>query len=327
LWEERIPDNMISLMAGRPGGGKSLATTHIAAKVSEDADVILSSPENVFHEMVRPRLEAIGADLERVHLVRGWRFPEDLGELEAAIIEYRARLVVLDPISGHLGFHRGRRVSRFDDSIRSVSGPLEELAELHRCGVLMTDHVIKAVSPRAHVLHAIAGSGSGLVAAAQMVFLVGRDPAEVDRLVLVAAKSNLRDDPGPYAFRRDSVSYVGEDGRTATAGTLAPLGEVQFPDPINLLLHPREEKPGPAPDKLAAASEWLTRYLYAAEGHERPAQEVEEDARTKGITRGTLTRAKKTLKVESVQRKREWWWRLPQGLVDGLDAEQEQADE
>ena len=43
----------------------------------------------------------------------------------------------------------------------------------------------------------------------------------------------------------------------------------------------------------------------------RRAGEIERAANDKGITQRTLSRAKKKLGVKSRQKKREWWWSLP----------------
>lgn len=292
----------------------------IAGQVSQDGDVIMSSPENRFHEKVRPSLDAVGANVDRVHLERSWRFPRDLDALERAIIETRARLVILDPIAAHLDFEGRRGISRFNDSIRMVSGPLDQIAERQTCGIVATEHVLKHLTARAPLLQAVGGGSSGLPAAAQMIFVIGRDPNDDERLILCQAKSNMKDDPEPFAFRRDSMSYIDEDGRTGTAGLVIALGEIEFPDPISILLRPREEKPGLAPSKLADACEWLAKFLHSQDGFARKS-EIDQAASANGITSGTLTRAKSALGLEAYQEARAWWWKLPADLKASMDAE------
>jgi AAA domain len=265
---------------------------------------------------MRPRLDASGANLANVHLQYGLHLPADLDHLEKVVRAKRAKLIVIDPIAAHLD----GSVRRFDDSIRRVSERLDSIAERYGCAIVVTDHVLKNVRPGMHPLQAIGGGSSGIPAASQMCFLIGRDPADEDRLILCTAKANLRDDPPPYAFQIDSVTFTDNTGVSAPAGLLEPIGDTEFEDPISMLLRPREEKVGPA-SKLADASEWLTKYLYNAPEHEAKASDVEEDGRVHGVKHGTLTRAKKEVKIDSFQRDREWWWRLPQELVDILDSE------
>lgn len=66
LWRHRIPRGMITVIAGRPGDGKGLVGRFIAAEVSRDRTVIMSSREDPIAEVVRPGLRLAGADLENV---------------------------------------------------------------------------------------------------------------------------------------------------------------------------------------------------------------------------------------------------------------------
>jgi AAA domain len=102
LWEQRIPAGMLSLVAGRPGGGKSLFSIHLAVWASrQQFDVILSQKEDPAKQMIRPRLEAAGADLRRVHIER-YSFPRDLERLDAKIRRHDIKLALLEPLAAHL---------------------------------------------------------------------------------------------------------------------------------------------------------------------------------------------------------------------------------
>jgi putative DNA primase/helicase len=305
LWRERVPVGMITLVAGRPGSAKSLLAVHIAAKVSHGADVLISAREDPQHEVLRPRLEAAGANLDRVH-VDALVLPDDLGQLEDRIIAKKIKPVVLDPIAAHLG----GGISRFNDSVRSVSTPLTRIAEQTGAAIVLIDHVVKHVAQRAHPLQAIGGSGSGLPAAARMAFLVGKDPDDDERIIVACVKS-VRDQPRALGFVLDSVSYTDAHSREGTAGVLLPQSDEFEFDARKLLVVENGEKRGRPPTKRAAAAEWLAKYLLAAEGHEGPAAEVEEDARQVGITNATLRRAAEDMGVKKTQRERGWWWQLP----------------
>ena len=86
LWEGLIPSGMLTVLWGNPGVGKSQMLTDIAARVSRGdpmpcfdgekpirpdgpGNVLLVSSEDDPNSVMRPRLEAAGADLKRVHLV------------------------------------------------------------------------------------------------------------------------------------------------------------------------------------------------------------------------------------------------------------------
>ncbi len=69
-----IPRRAVSLLAGVGGLGKSTLACGIAAGVSagrygEPGDAIIVSYEDPTAEVLRPRLQAAGADLSRVHVV------------------------------------------------------------------------------------------------------------------------------------------------------------------------------------------------------------------------------------------------------------------
>jgi hypothetical protein len=96
LWSGRIPLGAVSLLVGDPGLGKSLLACRLAANVSlgkigeGSGNTLIISAEDSYGAVVRPRLEAAGADLDRVfvpQLVRDGvedciALPDDVATLE-----------------------------------------------------------------------------------------------------------------------------------------------------------------------------------------------------------------------------------------------------
>lgn len=102
LWQDRIPKGMITVVAGKPDQGKGLFGTHVAAELTKQGqNVLVSAMEDDPAMMTRPRLEAAGADLDRVLL---WRFilPDQMEDLTRRVIEHDIKLVVIDPLAAHL---------------------------------------------------------------------------------------------------------------------------------------------------------------------------------------------------------------------------------
>ena len=125
----------LTLFAGDPGLGKSFVTLDIAAHVTrgknwpdsekgsgEPSSVIVLSAEDDPADTIRPRLEAGGADLSKVHILQAVRrdkpnggsklepfsLENDLLSLQDAVVSLGdVRLVVIDPISAYL--HRFSR--------------------------------------------------------------------------------------------------------------------------------------------------------------------------------------------------------------------------
>src|SRR5262245_46193666 len=82
-WRYKIPRSKLTLLVGDPGLGKSLLTTYLASMVtrggdwpvsgtySTPGDVIWLSAEDDAADTLRPRVEAAGGDLSRIHIVQG----------------------------------------------------------------------------------------------------------------------------------------------------------------------------------------------------------------------------------------------------------------
>lgn len=280
LWRERIAKGTITVVAGKPDQGKGLFSAHLAADVSRrGGKVLYSAIEDAPELMTRPRLEAAGAKLDNVYLTR-FMLPTQQRELESWIIDLEIDLVVIDPFAAHL--HGVRRQS---DDIRQVLNPLSALIEQTGTSVLIIEHALKKVPTNSHPLNAIGGSGSGLVAAARMGYLLGVDPDDQDKRILGCVKSNLRLKPKALSFEVDTEEVK-------TAGEMPMLGsikEIEF-DIQRLVKHSTPGKVGRKPDKRAAAAEWVVEYL-ADKGKATKVGDVIEDARQHGLSVKTLKRA------------------------------------
>ena len=135
LWGDQLAVGKVTLLTGASGVGKSFVALRMVADVTvgvhgsvgarglsveePDAagDVLIISPEVELTDVVRPRLVAAGADVKRVHALRGirrsksensdgecraFRLDEDLGVLEQEIVARKEagaplKLVVIDP--------------------------------------------------------------------------------------------------------------------------------------------------------------------------------------------------------------------------------------
>lgn len=311
LYKDRIPLGMLTIVAGKPDQGKGLFSAYLAADVSKrGGNVLYSAIEDDAAMMTRPRLEAAGADLDRV-LVWRFRVPLQYDELVNHVIDNEINLVVMDPFAGHLSGN----TSRHSDKIRDVTTPLAKLAEDTGCSFLIIEHALKRVSPNAHPLAAIGGAGSGLPAAARMAFIFGTDPDDADRKVLACVKHNIREQPKALAYEvdTDELPVVGD------VANLVLQGEVEFDARRLLSVEKGDGKPGRKPDKRAAAAEWLTTYLFS-QGKPIKAGDVMEDGKQYGLASKTIRRAADDM---GVVRKppgggRNCTWELPAEVVKAM---------
>src|SRR5262249_16598634 len=144
---------------GDPGVGKSLVTLDLCARLSTGQpfpdgssgpgpsnSIVLDGEDNA-DDTVRPRLQALGADLERVFRLdratldgQPRRFPALTGILNQALARTGARLLVINPIMAFLGLGVH---SNSDQSLRRALFPLLQLAGKYQCVILLVRHLNK----------------------------------------------------------------------------------------------------------------------------------------------------------------------------------------
>ena len=215
IWEGRIALGKLNLIAGEPGEGKSTPMMDCAAHVTTgtawpdgslgvSGDVLFLSAEDSPSDTVRPRLDAAGADVSRVHLLQAIRdrdgderhfdLTRDLKPLQFAIQQYKPKLTVIDPMNAFLG-----NVDTWKDSkVRAVLAPLQKMAEAEGCAIVGIMHLSKGAGRKA--LHRVIGS-IGFTGTAHLVMAVAADPEDNDRRFFVWVKSNVSRPAETLAFR------------------------------------------------------------------------------------------------------------------------------
>jgi hypothetical protein len=192
---------MLTLVAGRPGEGKSLFAAYLTVEISKKNVVLFSNMEDPLAHVVRPRLEAANTNLKNVQFVN-LRFPADLEKLEGLAQEHKPKLVLIDPISAHL------RVSIYNDQdVRTVLSPLTALAAKYGFAVVAIHHTVKNAPGTGHPLRAIGGSGGGLPGAARAVYVFGINPSDADERILAPVKFNLGPPPRSCRFEMDDHEF------------------------------------------------------------------------------------------------------------------------
>ena len=294
LWSQRIPRGRLTGLMGDPGVGKSWVTLAIVTAVTlgaplpEDSErrepkrALLLTAEDGLSDTVRPRLEDMGATLDNVTVMTAVRdmdgkeqFPdlsEHLYALDSELKKDGYELVVIDPINAFLG---GDLDTHRDAAIRSVLGPLAQLAERHDVAILFVLHLNKGKRERA--MYRAQGS-IGYIGQARVMLMAGANPDNLDERALVWVKGNL----SPPA---ESVGYEITEGRFAWAGE-SNLTAAH-------LLAPDTE-----PEEVSALEE-AKAYLIGilADGPVR-AQEILK-AKPDSVSDRTLKRAKAQLGVKS----------------------------
>jgi putative DNA primase/helicase len=220
VWGGRFYPGKISLIVGEQGVGTTNIAIFLVATVSaglgwpnSDAaarkgDVVYILTKDPAAETLRPRLEANGADLDRVHVIqelsdeqgsRAFSLLVDLRRLDKELRRLdQPRLIIIDRIDECLTGNGYVPFNRYNFShVGTLLRQLELLAAKYDLPVVGVTRFAKASA--GHPLSRVAGS-SALVDAAQSVMTVTRQKNDPDQRVLALAKNNLSRDVGTISF-------------------------------------------------------------------------------------------------------------------------------
>ena len=297
LWYPFIPYGKLTIVQGDPGDGKTTMVLNIAAKLSkgegleeymkvqEPMNIIYQTAEDGLADTVKPRLEAAGADCERVLVIDESDKSLSMSDerLEEAIKQTGARLLILDPIQAYLG--GGVDMNRANEA-RDMTKKLGALAEKYKCAIVLIGHMNKAAGNKA----AYRGMGSiDFFAVARSVLLVGRVEGQPDIRAVVQIKNNLAAFGHPKAFQlsEDGFRWLGDYEITAdeVLGGIAPKG-----------------------NKLEQAKQLL--WELAETSNMVSSTEIMELAKEEGISKRTMESAKRELQIPAKRINNTWYWDL-----------------
>jgi hypothetical protein len=313
---------------GAPATGKSTLALDIASRVTTGSEwpdgtagcrpggVLLLSAEDGLADTVRPRLEAAGADLNRIFSLTEVvtisddgrevavppSLPADIALIEQIITDRAIALVVVDVLMAYLS---GKVDSHRDQDVRSVLHRLAAVAERTDACVVLIRHLRKSNDGSA----INAGGGSvGIVGAARAGFIAARDPEDEtgERRILAATKANLARMPASLAYR------LAEDPARGVARV------VWEADPVDVTADQLLARGEDRDVEASAAGDWLRSHLEQQGGCDWSA-EVKKAGRAAGFSVDQLKRtlAKVGVKVTSEGFPRRTLWSLP----DTVDSE------
>jgi hypothetical protein len=308
IWPGRVAVGKIALICGDPGLGKSWITLDVAARMSSGrgwpdgapaaptGNVLLLSAEDALADTIRPRLDALGADVTRItHLpfVRAGDKQRavqlsDIGIIDEAIRRTNARLVVIDPISAYLGSTDSHR----DSDVRGLIAPLAALAEGTGVAVVGVMHLAKSTQRPA--IYRAVGS-IAFTAAARIVLAVAADPDRDDRRILASVKCNISAPAMALAYTLGNGQLSWESGPVSNLDVEALLSG----PPLDR--HERRE-----------VDDWLRQLLTNGP---LDARQIKRAAEQAGFAWRTVFRAKQRLGIDAVKLgfgpSGKWTWMLP----------------
>ena len=225
IWEPYVPLGHCTDLSGDPGVGKSQMALSIASqlsrgytigsgddeKVASPVNSVILTAEDHVASTVRPRLESMDADLNRIAVVRSpFGFgKETLQALDRYIGDWQARLLVIDPLVAYLHKTDMYRANE----VREVMAQLSEIAAGRSCSVLIIRHLNKGQSTKGVYR---SGGSIDFTASVRSALLVGHPPGEEDNRAVIHIKSNL----GPigssmaYSVANGSFRWTGDSDLT-----------------------------------------------------------------------------------------------------------------
>ncbi len=320
LVDQSIPLGAMVVIGGQPGMGKSQIAISLAASVTtgkglpdsstfdKQGSVIILANEDDAARTIRPRLDAAGADLSKVHIVQGVSRQggaADLFQLDTDIRELRSktqslgdvRLIIIDPPSAYLG----SKVDSYKDAdVRQVLTPLGSLAQDTGALILLVVHLNKRSDAGAQQRF---GGSTAWVAAPRAAFLVAEDPVTRDRY-MVPVKNNLGDDRTGfnYQIHEKLLTYKNQ---TLKAPFVKWLGKSQRSAAD--LLAPPQRNSSTAVDE---AQLFLANQLSAGK---MKVADLKIAAESAGVSWASIQRAKQGLAVASKRVADCWEWELMGG--------------
>jgi DNA polymerase I-like protein with 3'-5' exonuclease and polymerase domains len=322
-WRPYIPQGETTLIEGDPDEGKSLITLDLAARFSRGRampdgsasdlqgpqHVLVIGDEDRLATTVKPRLLAAGGDPERVHVLsmvphlrmgsdpdtgdptvvweqRLPQWPDDAGRVHRVAEELGATVLILDPLSAHLG----EKVNpNSDQSIRAALQATSHWVQRTGRVFLIVRHFNKQ-SGESNPKYRGAGT-IGLLGLARSSLMVAPDPDDAPEAGGAGERRAFSRQKGNLAAAKDSPTWLYTISTTEEG---VPYVEWLHKSPHTSRSLLRALDPEDT-STLGEAKRLLERLL--ADGPRR-SDEVEQAAKQLSISPRTLHRARAALGVE-----------------------------
>ncbi len=305
-WFERlrIPFGAITLFDGPPGCGKTTMLLNIIAAASagrsffdqteREPTTALIVAEEDNSGLLKLRLRAAGANLERVFFVEGTAFggeldsltlPRDVDALERCVVDLRASIVYVDAIFSHLEL---AGEGKMPQQARRALRPIVEMAERTGCAFAAVRHWTKSTG--AATSRALGSVELGNVARSTLTF--GPNPDNPECFAIATTKSNYGPLAPTLSYRIEVVPTQDDLGKPCDVTRITLLGVVDGITADDLSMRQPAD-----PDERSVAEDWLTDFL--SSGDPRASVDVYAEARKQHAgSPATLRRAARKLGID-----------------------------
>lgn len=203
--------------------------------------------------------------------------------IRQAIIEFRPRLVVIDPIQAYLGSDSDLQIA---GRARRLMQRLGMWASMYDCAIVLIGHLNKKEGTKG--LYRSLGS-IDVVAAARSVLQVERDAEKSDIRIVRQIKNSLAPSDGEIKF-----SITAEQGFKWLECEIKPDPSAEPETPV---FESKSEKAAYLIKKLLSGGDMRSREIYMRMSDE-------------GISRRTAENTKKELGIRSYRKMRQWYWSM-----------------
>jgi putative DNA primase/helicase len=317
LVDQSFPLGMLAVIGGQPGLGKSQISINLAAGVTTGVglpgtgvfkdlgSVIILANEDDAARTIRPRLDAAGADITKVHIVEGvaregadvdmFQLDQDIADLRERTLQIGdVKLIIIDPPSAYLG----TKVDSYKESdVRGVLMPLGRLAQETGAMILLIVHLNKRIDGGAQ--QRFSGS-TAWTAAPRVGFMVAEDPLTKQRFML-PVKNNIGDDKLGYQYHiaEKLIQYGGQTFKSSYIVWDQPTNRS-----VSELLTP------PKASKVTVVDHAKSFLEDELANGPLPVEKIISLAKAAGISWPSVNRAKSDMPISSSKVGDGWVWNL-----------------
>lgn len=292
LMPDRVPSLAYTLIAGEGKQGKSQLTMAMGALLSTGGEwwdasgpaprghVLYLSAEDDAERVIRPRLEALGADLDMVTILEA-RFKKLSSDGKELVIDGEAELgnlsywravfsrikdplvIFVDPLPSYIG--RGVN-DRKNSDVRAVLGPFINCAVEHGITVIGVTHLGKSIDPNKPLSNRVLDS-IAYTNLARAIHFVAKDPADPDRKFFLPGPGNWA--PGELdslAFRIVEKQITTEEGEVLTVAVAEVEAGTVDVRPEDVVSAVSQRKPGRESKVQRELALWLVARLRGQTG-------------------------------------------------------------
>jgi putative DNA primase/helicase len=324
-WHGWIAGGKVHIIAGPAGHGKSTVAFSLGATITigglwpdgtkaDVGEIVIWSGEDHAADTIVPRLIACGADLRRVHIIRGvfegkkkrsFDPAKDIALLRESIAERPVKMLIIDPIVSAVSGD-----SHKNAEVRRALQPVVDLAAETGCAVYGITHFTKGTAGRDPVDRVTGSLAFG--ALTRIVTVALKMPEEGSHppgsRLFARAKSNIGPDGGGFYYRLEEREISDCPGLFNTCVTWG-----ESVDGSARYLLSQAETDDESQSILGEAVAWLSdtlKYGPVAAG------DIHREAQKQGFSRTTLWRAKDRLGVKATKhgfgKGASWGWSLPE---------------